>query len=52
MKFSGLVENGTCNMPLNFGSDLWPLWKFVFVCLLVCQQGYNSVTQKVTDGFQ
>ena len=34
MKFSGLIEDSTSNMPLNFGSDLWPLWRFVFVSLL------------------
>ena len=34
MKLSGLIEDGTSNMPLNFGSDLCPLRKFVFVCLL------------------
>ena len=34
MKFSGLIEDGTSNMPLNFGSDQWPLRRFVFVCLL------------------
>ena len=34
MNFSGLIEDGTSNMPLNFGSDLWPLWRFVFVYLL------------------
>ena len=34
MKFSGLPEDGTSNMPLNFGSDLWPLRRFAFVCLL------------------
>ena len=33
MKFSELTEDGTSNMPLNFGSDLWPL-RFVFVRLL------------------
>ena len=34
MKFSGLIEDGTSNMSLNFGSNLWPLRRFVFVCLL------------------
>ena len=34
MKYSGLIKDGTSNMPLNFGSDLWPLQRFVFVCLL------------------
>ena len=34
MKFSGLIEDGTSNLPLNFGSDLWHLRSFVFVCLL------------------
>ena len=34
MKFSGFIDDGTINMPLNFGSDLWPLRRFVFVCLL------------------
>ena len=34
MKFSGLIEDGTSNMPLNFGNDLWPLQRFVSVCLL------------------
>ena len=47
MKFSGLIEDGTSNMPLNFGSDLWPLQRFVFVCLFI-----NMVTQKVMNGFQ
>ena len=30
MKFSGLIEDGTSNMPLNFGSDLWPSRSFFF----------------------
>ena len=47
MKFSGLTEDCTSNMPLNFGSDLWPLRSFVFVCLFV-----SRVTQKVMNGFQ
>ena len=34
MKFSGFIEDGTSNMPLNFGIDLWPLRRFVFVCLV------------------
>ena len=34
MKFSGLIEDGTSNMPINFGSGLWPLRRFVFACLL------------------
>ena len=34
MKFSGLIEDGTSNIPLNCDSDLWPLRRFVFVCLL------------------
>ena len=34
MKFSGKIEDGTNNDPLNFGSDLWPWRRFVFVCLL------------------
>ena len=34
MKFSGLIEYGTSNMPLNFGNDLWPLQRLMFVCLL------------------
>ena len=34
MKFSGKIEDGTGNQPLNFGSDPWPLRRFVFVCLL------------------
>ena len=35
MKFSGKIEDGTRrNKPLNFGSDLWPWQKFVFVCQL------------------
>ena len=29
MKFSGKIEDGTNNKPLNFGSDPWP------VCLCV-----------------
>ena len=24
MKFSGKIEDGTSNEPLNFGNDLWP----------------------------
>ena len=47
MKFSGLIEDGTSNMPLKFGSDLWPLQRFVFVCLFI-----NMVTQKVINGYQ
>ena len=34
MKFSELIEDGTHNMTINFGSDLCPLRRFVFVCLL------------------
>ena len=34
MKFSGLIEDGTSNMLIHFGSDLWPLRRFVFVCSL------------------
>ena len=34
MKFSEKIKDGTSNMPLNFGSDMWPLRRFVFVCLL------------------
>ena len=34
MKFSGLIEDGTSSMPLDFGSNLWPLRRFVFACLL------------------
>ena len=26
MKFSGKIEDGTSNEPLNFGNDLWP-WR-------------------------
>ena len=25
MKFSGKIEDGTSNKPLNFGSDSWPV---------------------------
>ena len=25
MKFSGKIEDGTSNKPLNFGSDVWPV---------------------------
>ena len=39
MKFSGLIVDGTSYMPLNFGSDLWPLF-------------VSRVTQKVMNGFQ
>ena len=28
MKFSGLIEDGTSNMPLNFGSKLLPCRRF------------------------
>ena len=28
MKFSGKIEDGTSNEPLNFGSDPWPWQKF------------------------
>ena len=34
MKLSGKIEDGTSNKPLNFGSNPWPWWRFVFVCLL------------------
>ena len=34
MKFSGKIEDGTSNKPLNFVSDTWPWQRFVFVCLL------------------
>ena len=34
MKFSGKINNGTRKKPLNFGSDLWPWQRFVYVCLL------------------
>ena len=47
MKFSGLIEDGTSNMPLNFCSNLLPLRRFVFVCLFV-----SRVTQKVMNRFQ
>ena len=33
-------------MALNFGSDLWPLQRFVFVCLIA------GLLTKVTNGFQ
>ena len=33
MKFSGNIEDGTSNKPLNLGSNLWRWWSFVFVCL-------------------
>ena len=28
MKFSGKIEDGTSNKPLNFGSDPCPWWRF------------------------
>ena len=28
MKFSGKIEDGTSNEPLNFGSDPWPWQRF------------------------
>ena len=28
MKFSGKIEDGTGNEPLNFGSKLLPCWRF------------------------
>ena len=34
MKFSGKIEDGASNKPLNFGSDPWSWQRFVFVCLL------------------
>ena len=48
MKFSGLIEDGTSNMPLNFGSDLWPLQRFVFVCLLA---GYSKSYERISMKF-
>ena len=45
MKFSGKIEDGKSNKPLNFGSDPWP-WRR-FVCLSV-----SRVTQKVMKGFR
>ena len=29
MKFSGKIEDGTNNKPLNFGSDPWPWRRFL-----------------------
>ena len=29
LKFSGKIEHGTSNEPLNFGSDPRPCWRFV-----------------------
>ena len=34
MKFSGKIEDGPSNKPVNFGSNPWPWLRFVFVCLL------------------
>ena len=28
MKFSGKIEDGTSNEPLNFGGDPWPFRRF------------------------
>ena len=30
MKFSGKIEDGTSDKPLNFGSDPWPWQRFAF----------------------
>ena len=55
MKFSGLIEDGTSNMPLNFSSDPWPLRRFVFVCLLagllkkLCTN-IKEIFRKIEDG--
>ena len=34
MRFSGKIEDGTNQKPLNFGSDPWHWQRFVLVCLL------------------
>ena len=33
MKFSGKIEDGTSNKPLNFGSYLWPICLSVSILL-------------------
>ena len=33
MKFSGMIEDGTSNKPLNFGSDLRPVCLSVSILL-------------------
>ena len=33
MKFSGKIEDGTSNEPLNFGSDPWPVYLSVSILL-------------------
>ena len=33
MKFSGKIEDGTSNKPLNFDSDPWPVFLSISILL-------------------
>ena len=47
MKISGLIEDVTSDMPLDSGSDMWPLRRFVFVCLLAgLLKNYERILMK------
>ena len=50
MKFSGKIENGTSNKPLNFGSDPWPIFLSVTYYLKTYEWISMKFSGKIEDG--
>ena len=48
MEFSGKIEDGISNKPINFRTNPWPWRGFVFVCLLT---GYSKSYERVSTKF-
>ena len=46
MKFSGKIEDGTSNKPLNFGSDPWPVCLPVSILLENLRMNFDEIFSK------
>ena len=50
MKFSGKIEDGTSNKPLNFGSNPWPVCLSVSILLETYKWISMKFSGKIEDG--
>ena len=46
MIFSGKIEDGTSNKPLNFGSDPWPVCLSVSILHENLRMDFNEIFRK------
>ena len=46
MKFSGMIEDGTNNKPLNFGRDPWPVCLSVSILLEDLSMDFDEIIRK------